>query len=41
VQDLYMTWAEEVRAHTEAETEEERALRTPVFVFTHGNPARP
>jgi len=41
VQDLCMTWAEEVRASTEAETQEERALRTPVFVFTHGNPARP
>jgi len=41
VQELYMTWAEEVHEQTEAESEEERALRTPVFVFTHGNPARP
>jgi DNA-binding transcriptional ArsR family regulator len=41
VQELFMTWTEEVRATAAAEDEAERGLRTPVFVFVHGNPARP
>ncbi|CAN5461221.1 helix-turn-helix domain-containing protein [soil metagenome] len=44
VQDLFMSWTEEVRANTAgedgAEDGAERGPRTPVFVFTHGNPAR-
>jgi hypothetical protein len=41
LQELFMTWAEEVRANTAAEDPEQRGLRTPVFAFAHGNPARP
>ena len=41
VQELFTTWTEEVRATAADEDEAERGLRTPVFVFTHGNPARP
>ena len=41
LQQLLAVWSDECREHAAAEDDERAARRTPVFVFTHGNPARP
>jgi DNA-binding transcriptional ArsR family regulator len=41
LQELLGDWSDECREHASTEDEREAARRTPVFVFTHGNPARP
>jgi hypothetical protein len=41
LQHVLADWSDECREHAAAESEEQAARRTPVFVFTHGNPARP
>ena len=41
LQQLLGDWSDECRERASTEDEREAARRTPVFVFTHGNPARP
>jgi DNA-binding transcriptional ArsR family regulator len=41
VNELFASWAAGCEAAAAGEDDDERARRTPVFVFAHGNPARP